>query len=110
MLDAADALLKNNLSAFGKLLYNSHLGQQFEYEISCKELDFLVEYSKAYDYILGSRMMGGGFGGCTINIIHKNHLDTYIKSVSDAYKKQFKISLDAFQITPSNGTSIKRIS
>ena len=59
----------NNLIEFGKLMYQSHYGLKNNYEVSCKELDFLVKQTEMYDGILGARMMGGGFGGCTINLI-----------------------------------------
>jgi len=106
VLDAVNALKKNRLHDFGKLMYDTHYGLSKEYEVSCPELDYLVEFSKGYDTIIGSRMMGGGFGGCTINIIHQDAVFDYIERVSKAYFKKFMIKLDAFEANPSGGTVI----
>lgn len=101
-------LLKNKvLDTFGQCLYESHHGLQYLYEVSCKELDFLVEQTKDLDYVLGSRMMGGGFGGCSINIVHKDKVEVLIKNVSAAYEKKFHIQLSAILTTISDG--VKRI-
>tara|TARA_R110002051_G_scaffold311812_2_gene386505 strand:- start:16246 stop:17376 length:1131 start_codon:yes stop_codon:yes gene_type:complete len=108
VLEATDALKKNDLTAFGNLMYKSHYGLQHKYEVSCPELDFLVAYSEDKDFILGSRMMGGGFGGCTINLIKENAIDKYIEEVSLAYFKKFNIKLDAYIAMPDTGTSIKK--
>ncbi len=106
VLKAADSLQKNDLEEFGKLLYESHRGQQLEYEISCEELDFLVDFSIDEPQVLGSRMMGGGFGGCTINLIHEDHVDDYVEKASKAYRDRFDIDLTPVYITPSGGTFI----
>lgn len=106
VLDAVEALKENRLKDFGDLMYATHQGLSKKYEVSCKELDFLVDFSKDYDAIIGSRMMGGGFGGCTINLIHENDVSGFINIVSNAYYKKFNIKLDAFEANPSGGTSI----
>ncbi|MFI8378557.1 galactokinase [Leeuwenhoekiella sp. NPDC079379] len=100
---AATALENNDLNTFGKLMYASHEGLKNKYEVSCKELDFLTEFSKDNESILGCRMMGGGFGGCTINLIHQDAIDTYIESAKKAYFKKFNLNLTAFTAMPSNG-------
>src|SRR3954447_25406181 len=69
---AAGLLENNQLDDFGKLMFQTHEGLSKLYEVSCAELDFLVEQAKAQSSIIGSRVMGGGFGGCTINLIRKN--------------------------------------
>ncbi|WP_299314993.1 galactokinase [uncultured Aquimarina sp.] len=102
---AADYLKNNDLKEFGKLLYQCHEGLRYQYEISCDELDFLVDFSKDKEFVIGSRMMGGGFGGCTVNIIHKDFIDDYTQKISQAYQDRFHIKLDAFQVMPSKGTS-----
>lgn len=102
-----DVLKKNkNIKEIGNLLYQSHEGLQHLYEVSCVELDFLVNYSKQFDYILGSRMMGGGFGGCTINVIHKEYANEYIEKVSKAYYNKFSIDLTPILINIDNGVKI----
>ncbi|SHJ19936.1 galactokinase [Aquimarina spongiae] len=107
--NAAKFLTKNDLKNFGKLLYECHEGLRYQYEISCKELDFLVDFSKEKDYVLGARMMGGGFGGCTVNLIQSEHVDQYVNEISKAYNDRFNITLDAFLVAPSQGTHQKTI-
>jgi galactokinase len=104
VLDAVKELKTGNLKAFGALMYESHHGLQHLYNVSCPELDFLVDFSKSNDQILGSRMMGGGFGGCTINIIHENAIEEYIQKASKAYFNGFKIALTSIVVSPSKGT------
>ncbi len=106
VLRASEFLESGSLNQFGELMYQSHRGLQHQYEVSCPELDFLVDFSEKNDQIIGSRMMGGGFGGCTINLIHKDHIDNYLVNVKKAYKKRFKIDLTSFITVPSKGTSI----
>ena len=92
-----------NFVEFGKLMYNSHEGLKNLYEVSCKELDFLVDHSKKYNYVLGSRMMGGGFGGCTINLIKEDNIKPYIKLVSEKYLNKFQKKLTPIGISIENG-------
>ncbi len=90
-------------------MYASHRGLQHEYEVSCKELDFLVDFSEDKEFIYGSRMMGGGFGGCTINLIETDKIAAYTKEVSQAYKEKFNIELEAISVAPSQGTLVEKI-
>lgn len=107
VLKAAEAIKSGDLPSFGKLMYQSHEGLQHDYEVSCPELDFLVDFSREKDFIYGSRMMGGGFGGCTINIIEEKNVTEYVEEVSKAYYKKFNIKLDAISVLPSQGTLIQ---
>ena len=84
-------------------MYKSHEGLKNLYEVSCKELDFLVDYSKKYNYVLGSRMMGGGFGGCTINLIKEDYIKSYIKIVSEKYLNKFKKKLTSIEVSIEDG-------
>jgi galactokinase len=106
VLQACGELEKGNLKAFGGLMRKTHLGLSCDYEVSCKELDFLVEQLKDNPYVYGSRMMGGGFGGCTINLIEKNHIEQIKQSVAEKYKKQFNIDLKAYITTLGSGTDV----
>lgn len=106
VLKAVEAIRENNLKKVGELMYETHEGLSKKYEVSCPELDFLIDFSQEYDEVLGARMMGGGFGGCTLNVIHTNVVETFIKVASEAYKKEFNIELSAFQTVPSQGTHI----
>ena len=108
VLSAVKALKKSQLHKLGEYMYKTHNGLQNLYEVSCPELDFLVDFTKTYDDIIGARMMGGGFGGCTINIIHQDAIDDFIKDASDAYFDKFNIKLTAFEAMPCGGTNIKQ--
>jgi galactokinase len=103
---ACKALKKNDFETFGKLMYQTHDGLQNEYEVSCKELDFLVENTRNTEGVLGSRMMGGGFGGCTINLVKADSIEDFIKNMKVAYKTKFKIDLPCYVTTPQNGVEI----
>ena len=107
-LDSAENISKSKYKEFGQLMYKSHYGLKKQYEVSCEELDFLVDFTSSYDEIIGSRMMGGGFGGCTINLIEENLVNDFIKSVSKAYLKKFSIKLNAFQINIDDGVTVKK--
>lgn len=107
VFEAANALRNNNLNLLGNLMYETHYGLRDLYEVSCPELDFLVDFSENYDEIIGARMMGGGFGGCTINIIHSAKIEEFIRKASQAYFNKFNKNLTAFEAMPSEGT--KRI-
>jgi len=98
--------LDNDLDLLGELMYQSHAGLQYLYEVSCQELDFLVEQAKTSDAIKGARMMGGGFGGCTINLIHKNAIESFIEKTSSLYKKTFDNELSAYVVRLSKGTCL----
>ena len=107
VLNSVESLHKSLLHKLGENMYKTHEGLQNLYEVSCPELDFLVDFSKKYDEVIGARMMGGGFGGCTINIIHQDAIENFIEKASQAYYNKFKIKLTAFEAMPSGGTSIK---
>ena len=106
VLEAVEALKANNLKRVGELLYETHEGLSTMYEVSCPELDFLVEFTKNHEAVLGARMMGGGFGGCTINLIHEDAIDDFVAAASKAYKKACNLELTWFEASPSKGTSI----
>ena len=76
------------------------------YEVSCKELDFLVQLAEKTNYILGARMMGGGFGGCTINIIHKSKVDYYKDHSKRQYEFRFGKKLTNFSVVCSDGVGL----
>jgi galactokinase len=102
------ALRDGDLETIGKLMYASHRGLQHQYEVSCPELDFLVDFSEEKTFIYGSRMMGGGFGGCTINLIEADKIDAYFKEVKKIYQEKFNITPTAITVVPDEGTQITR--
>lgn len=104
VLKAVEALKNNQLNVLGDLMYETHNGLRDLYEVSCPELDFLVDFSKNYKEIIGARMMGGGFGGCTINIIHSENMKSFVSKVSKAYFNKFNKKLTTFEAMPGEGT------
>lgn len=106
VLKSTGHIKNGELKDFGELMYRSHEGLKSLFEVSCKELDFLVEYTKDKNYIYGSRMMGGGFGGCTINLIEADAIADFVKEVTLAYDSEFNITPDTITVVPSEGTII----
>ena len=105
--DGADDLRKNNFEAFGRRMFASHNGLQYMYEVSCAELDCLVDLVREDEHVLGARMMGGGFGGCTINLVRAEHVNSLIKRVSKAYFEQIGLELKAYVSEIASGTSVE---
>jgi len=101
---AAKAIENNDLEKLGALIYASHNGLQHQYKVSCNELDFLVDQAKKNKYVLGARMMGGGFGGCTINLIARNKVKEFSEATSKAYKNKFNKECSVYFIELSQGT------
>jgi galactokinase len=99
-------LLNGNLTAFGEKMFATHIGLSEQYGVSCKELDFLVEAVKNMPAVVGARMMGGGFGGCTINIVEINGVDTLIQSVTEKYHHESGKELKAYVVQIEDGTSL----
>ncbi|MBT8210999.1 MAG: galactokinase, partial [Eudoraea sp.] len=89
------------------LMYLSHAGLRDDYEVSCAEIDFLVDFTQEYEGVLGARIMGGGFGGCSLNLIHKEVVPEFIARVEPAYQEKFNKTLSWFIANPSEGTSIQ---
>lgn len=100
---AVQAIENGNTVLLGTLLYEAHDGLSKLYDVSCEELDFLVEQTRDNDFVLGARMMGGGFGGCTLNLIKKKKVDSFIKNITEKYRKQYNIELKAYPIKISDG-------
>jgi len=103
--NACEDLEKGDFASFGQRMFASHDGLQNKYEVSCKELDILVEIAKGIDGVLGSRMMGGGFGGCTINLVEKDKVDNFVNSVKQQYVKQTGHDTEIYQTKIENGVS-----
>lgn len=100
---AVELLDQNDLVGFGQLMNATHEGLSKLYTVSCKELDFLAAYTLNFDGVIGSRMMGGGFGGCTINLVKKEMAQTFIDAITAAYQQQFNIQAEAYVVETSNG-------
>lgn len=100
---ACKALENGDLNTFGQKMYETHEGLSKEYEVSCPELDFLVEQTLSFETVVGARMMGGGFGGCTLNLIRIDAVDDFIEKISLAYNQAFNIELQSYKVNISNG-------
>ena len=100
------AIEEDNIGALGTLLYQSHHGLSKQYKVSCDELDFLVEKTIENKNILGARMMGGGFGGCTINLIARKEAKVFTEIVSKAYQNKFNKDCSVYFVELSEGTHL----
>ncbi|MCX6122867.1 MAG: galactokinase [Ignavibacteriales bacterium] len=109
VLHACQELEQGDLKAFGKYMIKTHEGLSRDYEVSCKELDFLVELVQNDPQVYGSRMMGGGFGGCTINLIENNHVEEVSSMLTERYKQQFNIDLKTYITSIGSGTNIIKV-
>jgi len=103
VLEFVEACRTVDRTALGKLLMESHRSLQHDYEVSCAELDFLVDTAVAIPGALGARMTGGGFGGCTVNLVEPGKLDRFETTLSQAYQSHFKIEPRFYRVTPSRG-------
>ncbi|WP_228850416.1 galactokinase [Aegicerativicinus sediminis] len=101
---AVDYLNNQKIEGFGELLFEAHVGMKDEFEISCAELDFLVELAKEFPGVIGARLMGGGFGGCTINLVDKEQMDDFIELVEEKYKAKFNRECSPYRVNLSRGT------
>ena len=101
---ACDFLTAGDLDSFGKKMYETHQGLQHKYEVSCDELDFLVEQTLDDDSVIGARMMGGGFGGCTINLVKKDAVEQFEEKMKKAYREKFAIDMPCYRVRITDGT------
>lgn len=100
-------LLNNDFETLGKHLFETHAGLRDLYEVSCKECDFLVDYAKNHvDGVLGARMMGAGFGGCTINLIREDVVETVVERLKSAYKETQGKELKVYYTSIGNGAEV----
>jgi galactokinase len=106
LLTACEALKKGDLKTLGQKMYGSHDGLSKEYEVSCNELDFLVNAVRNNPDVLGSRMMGGGFGGCTINLVKEGAIDDLINKTGESYRQQMGKELTPYIAQTADGSSV----
>jgi len=103
--DACNALLKNDIKEFGVKMNESHEGLKSKYEVSCSELDSLVEYAHQDSNTIGCRMMGGGFGGCTINLVKTDAVEDFSQKMAEKYKWKTSRDLRIYVAKIVDGTS-----
>lgn len=101
---AANFLKQDDIVEFGKLMFQTHEGLRDLYDVSCVELDFLVDFASNNGDVIGARLMGGGFGGCTINIVRKEGKEDFIENVVAAYKDEFNIDAEIYEVDVVDGT------
>lgn len=100
----AALLQQNDLAGFGKLMFETHEGLSKLYKVSCAEIDFLAGLAMADKNVLGARLMGGGFGGCSINIIKEEAVNDFVEEAGTAYQKAFGILPEAYIMQTADGT------
>src|SRR5690606_7587457 len=105
VLDAVVSLRKGRISEVGQLMYSSHAVLRDQYGVSCPELDFLVELGQAFG-VTGARMMGGGFGGSTINLLRGSSTEEFIRYISEHYTAKFGLVPQFRQVSPARGAAI----
>lgn len=106
VLASCEALKKNDLATFGKLMFATHEGLSKKYSVSCTELDFLVECAQHITGVAGARMMGGGFGGCTINIVQADAVDNFTQKIQAAFANLFKKTPEVYVTQIEDGAKV----
>lgn len=102
---AVEALKNNDLKLFGELMNASHVSLRDDYEVSCEEIDVLVEEAWKIDGVIGSRITGGGFGGCTVSIVRDDAVETFKEKVGSAYEKRVGKTADFYVVEIGDGPS-----
>ncbi|EME31865.1 Galactokinase [Galdieria sulphuraria] len=108
-LEAAECLRKNKYETAGKLMNESHFSLKNDYEVSCKELDLLVDLASSVPGVYGSRMTGGGFGGCTVTLLKRSSLSSLLEKFEKEYEKHTGIAATAFVTRPGSGAGYKKL-
>ena len=102
VLDVCDALERGDYETVGEMMYQTHFGLSRLYEVSCPELDFLASTARRME-VTGSRMMGGGFGGCTINLVKNELYDKFTSTAAALYREKFGHDLKIYDVVISDG-------
>jgi galactokinase len=102
-LDAARALAEGDLDRVGTLMRESHRSLRDLYEVSCRELDIMVEAAEGLPGFVGGRMTGGGFGGCTINLVGKENAEEFAQRIAESYRRQTGINAQIYLCTAEDG-------
>jgi galactokinase len=105
LLAATEDLQRGDMASFGRRMFGSHDGLSGKYEVSCPELDFLVNQVREEPGVIGARMMGGGFGGCTINLVKEDAIDGLVQRLGPLYLQKMKKELRVYVAQIENGTS-----
>ena len=104
-IDAVEALKNNDIAKFGELMNQSHISLRDDYEVSCEEIDILVDLAWKIPGVIGSRITGGGFGGCTVSIVKNDAVDTFIESIGKTYKEKVGHEAEFYTVDIGAGAS-----
>lgn len=107
LLQACEDLKQGDIAALGNKMFATHEGLSRDYGVSCAELDFLVNAVKGHDAVLGARMMGGGFGGCTINLVKEDAIPALVAEVAAKYQQELGLELSVYVATTGDGTALQ---
>lgn len=102
-IKAVKALADNDVVTFGQLMNQSHISLRDDYKVSCEEVDVLVDLAWSVDGVIGSRITGGGFGGCTVSIVKNEAVDNFVKIVGDGYKEKTGIEAEFYIVDIGDG-------
>ncbi|HEY0263100.1 MAG TPA: galactokinase [Granulicella sp.] len=108
VMQAKEALLAGDMSRLGRLLIEAHASMRDDFEASCAEVDALVEIAVRQPGCYGARITGGGFGGCTVNLVHKEQAESFVKQVREDYERQTGIAADCFLCEAADGAIAMR--
>ncbi len=106
LLAGCELLKKSDIKGFGRLMYRTHEGLSKDYEVSCAELDFLNNEARKFESVAGSRMMGGGFGGCTINLVEASATDHFTEEIRKAYQEKYDKQPDVYITQIEDGARV----
>ncbi len=102
-IKAVEALKSNDVETFGKLMNASHISLRDDYEVSCEEIDVLVDLAWSVPGVIGSRITGGGFGGCTVSIVKNDAVDTFVETVGKGYKEKTEHEAEFYIVDIGDG-------
>ena len=109
VMQAVEALNANNIARFGELLNQSHESLRDDYQVSCKELDILVELARSVNGTIGSRMTGAGFGGCTVSLVQDSAVETFRQVIVEKYKERTGITADVYISKAEDGARVETL-
>ncbi len=104
--DVTKFLNSGEIIKVGEILKNAQNAMRYEYEVTCKEIDFMADFANGHEDVVGARMMGGGFGGCTINIVKKGSEDSFVAELNELYKNEFGKEITPIPVKISDGVSL----
>jgi galactokinase len=105
VLQARDAMFAGDPVALGQLMLAGHASERDDFACSCDEIDFLVETAASLPGCFGARLTGGGFGGCTINLVDRAHTETFAASLKSAYRQHLNLTAETYICDPADGAA-----